>query len=61
MNLHQSLGTEIIFQSSLHKEFLPEEWKIANIIPIFSKKGNHTQTCNYHSVSLTLILATYMQ
>ena len=41
----------LIFQSSLHQGLLLEEWKVANIIPMF-KKGSCTQTCNYHPVSV---------
>ena len=44
----------LIFQSSIHQGYIPDEWKTANIIPIF-KKDDRTQTCNYRSVSLTLI------
>ena len=50
----------LIFQSSLHQGFLPEEWKTANIIPIF-KKGGHTRTCNYHPVLLTSICSKFLE
>ena len=29
---------EIIFQMSLDKSCLPEDWKCANVIPVFKKK-----------------------
>ena len=50
MNFHPFLT--LIFQSSMYQGLLPEEQKVANIIPIF-KKGSCTQTCNYCPVSLT--------
>ena len=50
----------LIFQSSLHQGFLPDDWKVANIIPIF-KKGSRTQTCNYRPVSLTSICSKILE
>ena len=50
----------LIFQSSLHQGLLLDDWKVANIIPIF-KKGSRTQTCNYRPVSLTSICSKILE
>ena len=42
----------LIFHSSLHQGLLPEEQKVAIIIPIF-KMGSRTQICNYCPNCLT--------
>ena len=39
---------------------MPDEWKTANIIPIF-KKGDHTITDNYRPVSLTSICSKLLE
>ena len=41
-----------IFQSSLDQGQLPQDWKSANITPIY-KKGNRTDPANYRPISLT--------
>ena len=50
----------LIFQSSLHQGLLSEEWKIANIIPIF-KNGSPFQTYNHCPVSLTSICSKILE
>ena len=39
---------------------MPDEWKTANIIPIF-KKGDHTDMGNYHPISLTSICSKLLE
>ena len=39
---------------------MPDEWKTANIIPIF-KKGDRTNTGNYHPISLTSICSKLLE
>ena len=50
----------LIFQSSIHQGYIPDEWKAANVIPLF-KKGDHSQTCNYRPVSLTSICSKLLE
>jgi len=42
----------IIFKKSLSETCIPEDWKSANITPIY-KKGSRTLAENYRPVSLT--------
>ena len=42
----------ILFKSSLDEGLLPEDWKTANVIPIF-KKGEISDPGNYRPISLT--------
>jgi len=48
------LPLTMIFNRSLMEGRLPEDWKIATIIPIF-KKGVRTDPGNYRPVSLTSV------
>ena len=51
----------LIFQySSVHQGPMPDEWKTANIIPIF-EKGDRTNTGNYRPVSLTSICSKLLE
>ena len=50
----------IIFKKSLEHGQLPNEWKQANITPIF-KKGSRTAANNYRPVSLTSVLCKAME
>ena len=43
-----------IYRASLQQATVPEEWKKANVVPIF-KKGDHSAASNYRPVSLTSI------
>ena len=52
-NLHLPLC--LIFSKSLDKGFLPTDWRVANVIPIF-KKGDHSQPGNYRPISLTSVV-----
>ena len=44
----------ILFQASLDQGTIPEDWKLANIVPLF-KKGDRKNPENYRPVSLTSI------
>lgn len=50
----------LIFQCSMQQGSMPDEWKTANIIPIF-KKGDRTSTGNYRPVSLTSICSKLLE
>ena len=50
----------LVFQCSIQQGTLLDEWKTANIIPIF-KKEDHTSTDNYHPVSLTSMCCKYLE
>ncbi len=47
-------GLTCVFQQSLDSGSLPEDWRQANISPVF-KKGDRTKASNYRPVSLTSI------
>ena len=49
-----------IIQSSLDSSELPEDWKRANITPIF-KKGKRSTALNYRPVSLTSIVCKLLE
>ena len=51
---------EIIFNISLQTGQVPNDWKEANIAPIF-KKGDKHSPSNYRPVSLTCIIAKCME
>ena len=47
---------EIIFNKSLQTGQVPNDWKEADVAPIF-KKGDKHNPCNYRPVSLTCIIS----
>ena len=49
-----------IFKKSLDTEEVPEDWRTANVTPIF-KKGTRYTTSNYRPVSLTCISSKLME
>ena len=50
----------IIFQKSLHTGKVPDEWKTADIAPVY-KKGNRQVASNYRPISLTCICSKLME
>ena len=52
---HIAHPLSIIFKKSLDEGFVPDDWKTANISPIF-KKGNRNMADNYRPVSLTSLI-----
>ena len=45
----------LFFQASINQGSIPDEWKEANVVPIF-KKGDKNKAVNYRPVSLTVVL-----
>ena len=66
MNYIQNSATQlpvtlaIIFNKSLEEGVVPEDWRVANINPIF-KKGDHSNLTNYHSISLTSVVSKILE
>ena len=50
----------LIFQLSIDQSKLPQQWKLANVSPIF-KKGSRSQPENYRPVSLTSVLSKLLE
>ena len=50
----------IIFNKSLSTGEVPEDWKIANVTPVF-KKGNRSLAANYRPISLTSIVCKILE
>jgi hypothetical protein len=50
----------IIFQRSLQYGEVPEDWKTANVTPIF-KKGSKAERGNYRPVSLTSVCCKLLE
>lgn len=51
---------KIIFQSSLQTGRVPDDWRQANVSPIF-KKGERYNPANYRPVSLTCVCSKLME
>ena len=51
----------IIYNKSVDEEKLPEDWKIANITPIYKNKGDKHQCTNYRPVSLTSLACKVLE
>ena len=49
-----------IFQQSLDTGEIPQDWKNANVVPIF-KKGDRTKPENYRPVSLTAVISKMLE
>ena len=45
---------QVLFRKFLDYGFIPDQWKTANVIPIF-KKGNRKSPSNYRPISLTSV------
>ena len=50
----------LIFCRSLKFSEIPDEWKLANVTPIF-KKGNKKEVKNYRPISLTSLVVRLLE
>eukprot|EP00061_Rhincodon_typus_P002321 g17206.t1 len=50
----------VIFQESLQSGRVPEDWKIANVPPLF-KKGVRQKTKGYRPISLTSVVGKILE
>ncbi|XP_072018346.1 uncharacterized protein [Amphiura filiformis] len=50
----------IFFQASINQGILPEEWKKANVVPVF-KKGERNKAENYRPISLTSVICKVLE
>ena len=55
-----SLPLSLLFQKSYQAGDVPEDWRAANVTPIF-KKGKKSEASNYRPVSLTSVLCRVME
>ena len=55
-----ALPLSIIFSKCFNYGFVPQDWRIANVTPIF-KKGDHCLPSNYRPVSLTSVVCKVME
>ena len=55
-----ALPLEIIFKESMRSGKIPEEWRDAEVTPIF-KKGKKSDPANYRPVSLTNVIGKVME
>ena len=60
LNDELALPLCIIFNKSLNEGSVPQDWKLANVSPIF-KKGNKDSPGNYRPISLTCIICKVME
>ena len=51
---------QLIFNRSLEKSEIPNDWKIGHVVPIF-KKGNKSEVGNYRPVSLTSVVCKLLE
>lgn len=58
--LEVSLPLSLIFRKSFETNTLPDDWRTANVVPIY-KKGTRTNRANYRPVSLTSVPCKIME
>ena len=60
--MHSSITPilKVIFDCCLNTGVVPNDWKIANVTPLF-KKGDRLQTSNYRPISLTSIISNIFE
>ena len=72
LNIHKATGPDgiptlvlkelahALTLSSINQGSIPDEWKEANVVPIF-KKGDKSTAVNYRPVSLTVVLCKVIE
>lgn len=55
-----SLALTLIFNKSLTEAVIPNDWKLANVVPVF-KKGNREVVSNYRPISLTSVVCRLLE
>ena len=55
-----SLPLHLIFNKSLLTGEVPQDWKLANVTPVF-KKGSHSIAENYRPISLTSVICKILE
>lgn len=53
LSLELARPLSILFNKCTTENYVPDDWKCANVTPIFKRKGARSQSCNYRPVSLT--------
>ena len=56
-----AIPVTLILRESLRTGNLLKDWKIADVIPIYKKKGDRTRARNYRPVSLTSVLCKVLE
>ncbi len=56
-----SVPLATIFEVSLHTHEVPNDWKLAHVIPIYKGKGPKHDPKNYRPISLTSVLCKVME
>ena len=51
---------QLIFQRSLDTGVVPQDWKQANVVPVY-KKGNKSDPSNYRPISLTCVCSKLLE
>ena len=55
LNLAIAPTLQVIFEKTYREGVVPEDWRRANICPIYKKKGARKDPANYRPISLTCI------
>ena len=55
------LSLSLIFQKSFNNSDMPDDWKQANVVPVFKGKGNKYDINNYRPISLTSTIGKVME
>ena len=55
------LPLSLLFQKSFNNSDLPDDWKQANVVPVFKGKSNKYDVNNYRPISLTSTIGKVME